>query len=469
MRNVPERLHADPPAREAPSVHVDGSDSEGVVLELLLARFDRQEEKLERVGAQLERVREEHVETRAELTATRRALAELTGVVKSTNPTFDVNEQLASVVFSHVTDVRTRVALSLVNTVWRGASKVASSLPAKLTSLQLCPEMLHWYMKGARHGNTECERTLGCLYFSGKSVVQRNVDTALRYFEKAAAKGDAAAQCCVGQCHTEKGRYEEAFKWYTKSAAQGYALSECILGLLYEHGEGVKKDIPKAIEWYEKSAAKGHAAAQNGVGDCHFKEGRHEEAFKWYTKAAAQGYVDAEYNLGCHYEHGDGVKKDIPKAIEWYEKAAAKGDADAQNNAGLCHFKKGRYDEAFKWWTKAAAQGHVVAEYGLGWLYQRGNGVKKDIPKAIEWYEKAAAKGDADAQNGVGVCHSEKGRYDEAFKWYTKAAAQGHTVSEYNLGSLYEDGCGVKKDISKATEKGHASAAEALRTLTPAA
>ena len=55
-------------------------------------------------------------------------------------------------VFSHVTDVRTRVALSQVNTVWRGASKVASSMP---TSLHFSTEMLHWYMKGARHGNTE--------------------------------------------------------------------------------------------------------------------------------------------------------------------------------------------------------------------------------------------------------------------------------------------------------------------------
>ena len=84
MSNVSKRLHADLPAREAPSVHVDGSDSEGVALGHLLARLERQEEELKRV-------REENVETRAELTATRRALAELTVVVKSINPTFDVN------------------------------------------------------------------------------------------------------------------------------------------------------------------------------------------------------------------------------------------------------------------------------------------------------------------------------------------------------------------------------------------
>jgi hypothetical protein len=84
MSNESKRRRVDPPAREAPSVDVDDDVSPGDVLRLLLARFEKQEEKLERV-------REEHVETRAELTATRRALAELTDVVKSMNPTFDVN------------------------------------------------------------------------------------------------------------------------------------------------------------------------------------------------------------------------------------------------------------------------------------------------------------------------------------------------------------------------------------------
>ncbi|EEH52858.1 uncharacterized protein MICPUCDRAFT_52819 [Micromonas pusilla CCMP1545] len=239
MSNESKRRRVDPPAREAPSVDVDDDVSPGDVLRLLLARFEKQEEKLERVGA--------------ELTATRRALAELTDVVESMTPTFDVNEQLASVVFSHVNDVRTRVALSQVSSVWRRASKVVSAQPA---ALEFSPKMLEWYQKGARLGNTECERMLGCLYFLGVGV-ERNLDTAMQYFEKAAAKGHAAAQNGVGRCHYEKGRYEEAFKWHTKSAAQGYTNAEINLGILYEDGLGVTKDISKAIEWYTKAAEKG--------------------------------------------------------------------------------------------------------------------------------------------------------------------------------------------------------------------
>ena len=253
MSNESKRRRVDPPAREAPSVDVDDDDDVSPGVRLLLTRFEKQEEELKRV-------REEHVETRAELTATRteltatrRALAELTDVVKSMTPTFDVNEQLASVVFSHVNDVRTRVALSQVSSVWRRASKVVSAQPA---ALEFSPKMLEWYQKGARLGNTECERILGHVYIHGIGVEQ-NVDTALQYNEKAAAKGNADAQNGVGSCHFLNRRYEEALKWHTKSAAQGCTDAEINLGLLYERGHGVIKDISKAIEWYTKAAEKG--------------------------------------------------------------------------------------------------------------------------------------------------------------------------------------------------------------------
>jgi TPR repeat protein len=91
--------------------------------------------------------------------------------------------------------------------------------------------------------------------------VERNVDTALQYFKKAAAKGNAEAQNSIGNCHHQKGRYEEAFNWYTKSAAQGHVNAERNLGVLYEHGRGVTKDISTAIEWYTKAAEKGHVNA----------------------------------------------------------------------------------------------------------------------------------------------------------------------------------------------------------------
>ena len=71
------------------------------------------------------------------------------------NPTFDVNEQLASVVFSHVTDV------SNARRPFPGELRVAQGVESRVFAaglrLDFNLKMLEWYKKGARHGNTECE------------------------------------------------------------------------------------------------------------------------------------------------------------------------------------------------------------------------------------------------------------------------------------------------------------------------
>ena len=45
-----------------------------------------------------------------------------------------------------------------------------------------------------------------------------------------------------------------------------------------------------------------------------------------YRKDAEQGDPRAQYNLGCCYELGDGVEKDLSQAYIWYYLAAEKGN-----------------------------------------------------------------------------------------------------------------------------------------------
>ena len=55
--------------------------------------------------------------------------------------------------------------------------------------------------------------------------------------------------------------------------------------------------------------------------------------------------------------------------------------------------------EAFKWYRKAAEQGDAGAQYGLGWCYENGSGVDKDLSEAFKWYSKAAKQGHAGAKD----------------------------------------------------------------------
>ena len=51
------------------------------------------------------------------------------------------------------------------------------------------------------------------------------------------------------------------------------------------------------------------------------------------------------------------------------------------------------YQEAFSFTEMAANKGDINALDGLGYLYERGLGCKKDIDKAIYYYQMAANMG----------------------------------------------------------------------------
>ena len=215
---------------------------------------------------------------------------------------------------------------------------------------------------------------------------------------------------------------------------------------------------------YLAKALAGDAEAQYNLGVC-YKNGDGIEknltkAVKWYEKAAEQGYASAQCNLGYCYEFGVGVEKNILKAVDLYKKAAEQGDATAQYNLGLSYKNGNGVEEniykAVEWYEKAAAQGFAPAQCSLGFRYELGEGVEKNIYKAVEWYKKAAEQGNATAQCNLGVCYQngegvEKNIY-KAVEWYEKAAAQGNATAQCNLGYCYEFGQGVEKNIHKAVE-----------------
>jgi hypothetical protein len=50
------------------------------------------------------------------------------------------------------------------------------------------------------------------------------------------------------------------------------------------------------------------------------------------------------------------------------------------------------------WYRKAAEQGYADGQFNLGWCYENGRGVPRDLDEARRWYRKAAAQGHADAR-----------------------------------------------------------------------
>jgi len=133
----------------------------------------------------------------------------------------------------------------------------------------------------------------------------------------------------------------------------------------------------------------------------------------------------------------------------------------------------------------AAAQGHLTAQYKLGRMYAGGEGVPTNDLKAFEYFSKIADE-NADAIPGtadgriVGNAFVALGGYfmdgikgsyvtpniDRAFDMFHYAASYfGDPEGQYNLGRLYMNGQGTRRDARQAArwmklaaEKGYAPA-----------
>ena len=117
---------------------------------------------------------------------------------------------------------------------------------------------------------------------------------------------------------------------------------------------------------------------------------------------------------------------------------------------GLAAAQKGDFATALREWTPLAEQGNAVAQFNLGVMYEKGQGVLQDYKTAVKWYRLSAEQGNVNAQFNLGVMYA-KGQgvlqdYKTAVKLYILSAEQGNVNAQYNLGLLYGMGNGVIQD-----------------------
>lgn len=90
-------------------------------------------------------------------------------------------------------------------------------------------------------------------------------------------------------------------------------------------------------------------------------------------------------------------------------------------------YKKGDYKSAYRIFKPLAERGDVGAQFTLGEMQKKGQGVPKGDAEAVKWYRMAADQGHAEAQNKLGICYTfGQGvpvDYVLAHMWYDIAAS----------------------------------------------
>lgn len=219
--------------------------------------------------------------------------------------------------------------------------------------------------------------------------------------------------------------------------------------------------------------------------------------------------------IGELYLNGEGVEKDLHKALSFFENASDAGDEkgtvylmhlysapknivpfeddeaefarhledakkerpSAQYYIGMCYLLgicvEQNNKEAISLFTKAAEKGAVFAQYRLGKLYAGCDGIEQNSALSFKWFLKAAEQGHLSAQRFVSRCYRKGvGVHQDltaAFTWMNRAATDGFVDAQYELGNYFYEGIGVKQDLFTAVrlfimaaEKKHPEALHAL-------
>ncbi|KAL2082006.1 hypothetical protein ACEWY4_021824 [Coilia grayii] len=312
-----------------------------------------------------------------------------------------------------------------------------------------------YFNQAANAGNTHAMAFLGKMYSEGSEFVPQNNETALQYFKKASELGNPVGQSGLGMAYLY-GRgvpvnYELALKYFQKAAEQGWVDGQLQLGFMYYNGIGVKRDYKQALKYFNLASQAGHILAYynlaqmhaTGTGvmrSCHtavelfknvcergrwserlmtaygsFKDGDMDAALVQYLLLAEQGYEVAQSNVAFILDQTEGSRifsenETYPRALLHWTRAAAQGYTVARIKLGDYHFygygTDVDYETAVIHYRLASEQQNSAqAMFNLGYMHEKGLGIKQDIHLAKRFYDMAAeASPDAQVPVFLALC-----------------------------------------------------------------
>ena len=118
---------------------------------------------------------------------------------------------------------------------------------------------------------------------------------------------------------------------------------------------------------------------------------------------------------------------------------------------------------AVELWTEASELGSIQAQFDLGNLYSRGDGVLQDMAKAVGFFTKAAMQGHVESRYNLGAIESQKRNYDRAVRHFLISAKMGLKKPLDNIKTAFMAGLATKEQYAEAL-KGYQGALEEMKS-----
>ncbi|MDU4883563.1 tetratricopeptide repeat protein [uncultured Clostridium sp.] len=357
-----------------------------------------------------------------------------------------------------------------------------------------------WHKKAAENNLPASQYALSLMYKNGEGC-EENLVSAYYWVERAAENDYEDAYYVVGRSYLEgicvEVNYKKAFHYLSK----GYLAldTNCIESLaeMYLKGLNVKKDVYTALELYNRALEFGDRSIYFKVGKVYEDEGLINQAISIYNQGHEEGNLKCTQRLGIMYYNGEGVEKDLEKAIEYMEIAAAKKEPHAMYVLAVAYYRLNKFGdktsdiakallkEAYELGSPYAAdylacimlnelkEGKdvnknelvIYIKFGVenelkesifkyGYIYEKGIGIEQNYEKAYYYYTLAAETKYIKAMIKLGDWYKIgiflNRNIDLAIKWYEKAAKEDDIEAIEKLIEIYERGIGGRRSDIKA-------------------
>ncbi|OOF95415.1 hypothetical protein ASPCADRAFT_207892 [Aspergillus carbonarius ITEM 5010] len=234
---------------------------------------------------------------------------------------------------------------------------------------------LMWFRRGLANGDALCQHELGLMYLHGYGVTQ-DAFRAASHFKAAAEQDFPAAETRLGALFLDQGDVPTATRYFELAARWGWMEAFYYLAELSNNGVGRKRHCGMAASYYKMVAERAEAIHSSfGEANTAYENGDKERALIPAMMAAEQGYEHAQSNVAFLLDEQRSLL-----ALDTIVPATKKTRPALLRNAAL----------ALIYWTRSAKQANIDSLLKMGDYYLTGMGIAQDAEKASTCYHTAA-------------------------------------------------------------------------------
>lgn len=313
----------------------------------------------------------------------------------------------------------------------------------------------------SQKSDSKASFNLGRLYYEGQRGLEKDFESALKYFFLAASrywkrdgratdgnkngadKTAAEAAGYIGRMYLRgEGvvqNYDKAKAWFERGKSHGDAQSQWGLGIMLLNGMGIRRNIKLATELLRTSADQDYAPAQVQMGRLFLDQGNPEDvktANYLFELAARYGNIEAWYYLAEMTNHAIGRERQCQIALSYYKTVAERAEplVSLWSQANLA-YELGNHDLAFLQYVMAAEQGYEKAQTNVAFMLDASFG-KLSVVELLTGRQENKISPMANANLAL-------------IEW-TRSSRQSNVDSLVKMGDYYFYGIGVDKDLAKA-------------------